>query len=268
MLRISAPLLLVLSTAAWGAGVQLPAVAAQPSLGKANPLRVRVTVTASGIWVKPRGDGAPKQVTVLDDFELAAADRRGTVITALHAALQPGAGSEAVKDGSDGRVELWIDRAAHVDLMTVVLNTVGPLAPQVAIGVKTPQGERTVEVILPQDLSSADALLTFHLDDDHLEITSIAGAVQSPQRVLKRSVANVRSTVAAFVKAQAKGRQARRAVLGAWECVDATGKRLDEKECWHGRVVFSGSDHTVWGDVMSLCAAAQALNPDVVFALI
>lgn len=255
--------LAVLSVAAWGAPVQLPVADAQPSLGQPNAQRLRITVTQTAITVKPiRGAGA-KKVTTLDDWGVPASDQRGRTISSLAAAIV--APDNGKTDAAvDGWAELWIDKAAPLDLVGRVITTLGHGLAKVAIGVKTRGGERTLDVIIPEDLSQADAILTVNLDDHDL----VMGAGSAPVKTARRSLATLKPVVASFEKKEGKGRVARRAVLGKWECVDGSGNALEAARCWHGRVVFAGDDHAVWGEVVPLAVAAQGTVPDIAFAVI
>jgi hypothetical protein len=258
-------LLALLGTAAWSAPV-LPTVGAEPSLGKPNAHRMRISVSKDAVVFKPTRGEAAKKVSVLKDWKPADDDRRGKVILSLGAAIDASIATKpATPDlAIDGWAEVWIDRGAPIDLVTIIWCTLIPRLQQVAIGVKAPGGERTVEFLLTHDLSQADALLTVAIDDGELVITS----GEEPELTLKHNAANMKKATAAFEKKNGKGRVERRAVLGAWECVDSAGKPVAAERCWHGRVVFSADDHATWGDVAPMAAAAQTVVPDVAFMML
>jgi hypothetical protein len=267
MLRAATVLLVaIVSGTSVAAPVDLPTVDASSSLGTPNEHRVRIVVTKDSISVKLR-DGSSKQVTVVKDGTVAAADLRGLLIISLEAALQPKPETGDLPDrffssAVDGWAELWIDRATPFRLASLVVYTAAQCGlGQLALGVTTPSGERTIDLIVPSDFAGLD-MLTLGVEQEQLLIATGSG----PTRKAKPTVAAVRTAVAAFEKQKAKGRPPMRTALGPWRCLADNGLGLGDEKCWHGRIIVAAGDEALWGTLLPLVSTAHAIVRDVVFA--
>lgn len=256
---------LVLGGAAPAEALELPSAEVIAAMGAPVPMRVRITVTRDAIMVRPRGGTGERKVTTLKEFVVPAADQDHGRIGSLSDALEPADNSPQVggpppENGVDGWAELWIDRAAPYQLVSMVTRTVGRWIGHYALAVKTPSGERTVYVSLPEFEEAGGEWMSVGV-----EAGTLYFGVGSKAETAKVSAAAVQKAVAAFEKAHAKGRPAPRGAPGAWVCADRRGARLDDAKCWRGQVALSASSKTLWGEVVPLVVAAQTVIPDVVF---
>jgi hypothetical protein len=249
--------------------IDLPAASSAPTLDAPNPHRARVTVTAAGIAVKRTRSQTEQQVVALEKWAVPTRQLQGRLIVPIDAALAslPETGElpdRFFSSAVDGWVELFVDRAAPMELVLGVLYTAGQHANQLAVAVGTPDGERVLLLDTSPFGEPAADLLTFGLEKGGM---AIAWPGDKTPKKSPRTAEAVRAATAAFAKKGAKGRPVLRP--GPLGSVCSDGKAvIDRSKCWKARVVIAVGDPAVtWADVAALAVAAVDAVPSVTFGV-